>query len=427
MRILLATDHYPPHIGGAQIQSRTLAQELHRRGHDVALAAVWQNGKPAVEDDDGVPVHWLRQLRTFPGLARERRQHHQPPFPDPVTILQLRRLIRRFRPDIVHSYGWISYSCAAALLGSDVPLIITSRDYAYGCAKRTLMFDGTECTGPALTKCLGCAGRNYGRARGWTAAVGVLGSRPLLRAKTAAIHSISTYMQEMVRRDFFDDRRTDYANSVIHDVVGNAPAVDAHGATETDLARLRELPSEPFMLFVGALRRVKGIEQLVAAHQLLEQPPPLVLIGTVEPDTPSHFPPGVRVLTDFPHNAVMEAWSRCLFGVLPSLWAEPFGTVVCEAMSRGKPVIATKPGGHTDMVIHGETGLLVNRGDIDDLAAAMQLLITDAELRERLGLAASVRAKEFTTDVSLPRIERMYKATLSRRGHGEFDTETGSV
>jgi glycosyltransferase involved in cell wall biosynthesis len=113
--------------------------------------------------------------------------------------------------------------------------------------------------------------------------------------------------------------------------------------------------------------------------------------------------------------------------VLPSLWAEPFGTVVCEAMSRGKPVIATKPGGHTDMVIHGETGLLVNRGDIDDLAAAMQLLITDAELRERLGLAASVRAKEFTTDVSLPRIERMYKATLSRRGHGEFDTETGSV
>jgi glycosyltransferase involved in cell wall biosynthesis len=344
-----------------------------------------------------------------------------------VTILQLRRLIRRFRPDIVHSYGWISYSCAAALLGSNVPLIITSRDYAYGCANRTLMFDGTECTGPELTKCLGCAGRHYGRAKGWTAAVGVLGSRPLLRAKTAAIHSISTYMQEMVRRDFFDDRRTDHANSVIHDVVGNAPAVDAHRATATDLARLRELPSEPFMLFVGALRRVKGIEQLVAAYQSLEQPPPLVLIGTVEPDTPSDFPPGVRVLTDFPHNAVMEAWSRCLFGVLPSLWAEPFGTVVCEAMSRGKPVIATKPGGHTDMVIHGETGLLVNRGDIDGLAAAMRLLITDAELRERLGLAASVKAKEFTIDVSLPRIERMYKATLSRSGRGAFDTEAESV
>ena len=419
MRILLATDHYPPHIGGAQIQSRTLAIELHRRGHDVAVATPWQNGRPQNETDEGVPVHRLRQLRTLPGLARERRQHHQPPFPDPVTTFQLRRLIRSFKPDVVHAYGWISYSCAAALVGKDVPLAITSRDYAYGCPKRTLMYkDGTECTGPALLKCIDCAGRHYGPAKGWTAAVGVLASRPLLRHKTSAIHSISTYVQAIVRRDFLDDQAGHNGDSdrVIHDVVGNAPAgLDEPHRRDGLARRLSELPDEPFMLFVGALRRIKGIKELFDAYRLLDAPPPLVLIGTIEPDTPTDFPDGVQVVTDFPHAAVMEAWDRSLFGVFPSNFPEPFGTVVCEAMTRGRAVIATQPGGHTDMVVDGETGVIVDRGDVQGLARAMQFLLDRPEERERLGAAAAVRAKRFTVDVSLPRIERLYEGMLARK------------
>jgi len=420
VRILVATDHFPPHIGGAQIQSRTLALELHRRGHDVQVATVWQNGTKPDEHDEGVRVNRLRQLRTLPGLARKRAQHHQPPFPDPVTTFQLRRLLRDFKPDIVHSYGWISYSCAAALYGLDTPLIITSRDYAYGCPKRTLMYkDGTQCSGPALLKCMDCAGEHYGLVKGWTAAIGTLGSRPLLRRKTSAIHSISSYVQAMVRRDFLDDRTTISGggkNSVIHDVVGNAPSnVGASSEPSSVELRLRELPEEPFMLFVGALRRVKGVEELLAAYQLLDTPPPLVLIGTMEPDTPKSFPPGVRVLTNFPHAAVMEAWGRCLFGVLPSLWAEPFGTVVCEAMSRGRPVIATYPGGHTDMVVDGETGLLVQRGDVEGLASAMRFLLENVDERERLAAAAAVRAEQFTVGVALPRIEHLYAETVARK------------
>lgn len=418
MRILIATDHYPPHIGGAQIQSRVLAQGLKGLGHEVVVATVWQNGTPAVEDDNGIPVHRLRQLRTIPGLARQRRQHHQPPLPDPVTALGLHRMIQRFKPDIVHSYGWISYSCAAALLGRNIPLLITARDYAYSCANRTLMRDGQDCSGPALAKCLGCAGRHYGRPKGWVAALGVLGTRPLLRHKTAAIHSISTYVQTIIRRDFLDDLRTASDKYVVHDVIGNVPQeADGRSGDEPTRPYLEQLPDEPFMLFVGALRRVKGVEQLLAAYELLDDPPALVLIGTLEPDSPTRFPPGVRVLRDFPHAAVMAAWERCLFGVLPSLWPEPFGTVVCEAMSRGKPVIATMPGGQTDMVVDSETGLLVPRGDVRALADAMRLLISDAEMRDRLGKAALVRADRFTAPVSLPRIERLYQEALvtSRR------------
>ena len=60
----------------------------------------------------------------------------------------------------------------------------------------------------------------------------------------------------------------------------------------------------------------------------LGQPPPLVLMGTFERDSPPDFPPEAIVLTDVPHQVVMAAWERAMFGVMPSLWPEPFGATV---------------------------------------------------------------------------------------------------
>jgi glycosyltransferase involved in cell wall biosynthesis len=166
------------------------------------------------------------------------------------------------------------------------------------------------------------------------------------------------------------------------------------------------------MLFIGALRRVKGVNELLAAYALLDAAPPLVLIGTIEPDTPASFPPGVVVLEDVPHDAVLAACERCLFGVMPSVLPEPFGTVVCEVMSRGKPVIGTTPGGHTDMIVDGETGFLVPRRDVGALAEAMRSLASDPELRERLGAAARERARRFVPEVTLPQVERLYEEVV---------------
>ena len=99
MRLLLVTEPYPPFIGGAHIQTQLLAEQLGERGHIVSVATVWQRG---IRDDarNGIEVHRLRQLRTaVPALVARSVQQHQPPFPDPITTLQLRRLIRAFRPD----------------------------------------------------------------------------------------------------------------------------------------------------------------------------------------------------------------------------------------------------------------------------------------------------------------------------------------
>jgi glycosyltransferase involved in cell wall biosynthesis len=110
----------------------------------------------------------------------------------------------------------------------------------------------------------------------------------------------------------------------------------------------------------------------------------------------------------------MAAWERCLFGVIPSLWPEPLGSVVYEGMSRGKAVIGTTPGGHTDMIASGETGLLVPAGDVPALTQAMRDLIDQPALRESFGRAAQARARLFTASVVVPQFERVYQGLIER-------------
>jgi glycosyltransferase involved in cell wall biosynthesis len=424
MRLLLVSDHYPPFIGGAHRQTQLLAHELQQRGHEVRVVTVWHGGLPAQENDDGIIVYRLRQLRTWlKGNSVDRRQRHQPPFPDPVTVWGLRRIINEYRPDLVHSYGWFTYSAAAALLGKDTPLLISARDYGYSCASRTLLYHNQICSGPAPLKCIECATRLYGPEKGPVAALGVNLSRGLLKHKLTAMHSISSYVQTIMRRDFLDDRQVTRRRPMEHAVIPSfqetAPPNGRPAPAALD-AYLLQLPTEPFILFVGALRVVKGIVPLLEAYTQLDSPPPLVLIGTIEVDTPREFPPGVSVLQNFPHAAVMAAWERCLFGVLPSVWAEPLGSVVYEGMSAGKAVIGTTPGGHTDMIVDGQTGLLVPPGDVPGLAEAMRRLISDAPLREAFGCAAKQRSPQFSAAVVVPQFERLYdRVALDHAANGD--------
>jgi len=199
---------------------------------------------------------------------------------------------------------------------------------------------------------------------------------------------------------------------LVEDVVA-AFAEPVAGEERPDQQVLEGLPAQPYILFVGALRLVKGLEVLLEAYGQLRDAPPLVLIGTRAPDTPVLDAPRVHVVYGAGNSTVMAAWDRALFGVAPSIWAEPLGIVVHEAMSRGRPVIGTAPSGHTDMIIPGRTGLLTPAGDRQALARAMQQLLDDAGLRERMGAAAQQHARNFDADVLVPRFEAVYRRAIA--------------
>jgi len=417
MRLLLATDHFPPFIGGAHRQARLLAIGMAERGHRVEVVTPWHPGVPSLEEENGVVVHRLRELRTMiPALVRRKGQRHQPPYPDPVTIAGIRRVIRDLQPDLVHAYGWMAFSVAIALGRNRMPLLVSARDYGYFCAARTLLRDGAPCAGPAPVKCTRCASGYYGVPKGPVAVAGVGASKRLLVRRLTGLHSVSTYVDEVTRRFIFDsveDERTRLDVGVTIPSFQEPPEARAgRPADPRTEDYLKRLPDEPFILFVGAFRKVKGLETLFEAYSRLASPPPLVLMGTYERDSPELFPSEAIILTDVPHDAVMAAWERALFGVMPSLWPEPLGATVAEAMSRGKPVIGTELGGHVDM-IQGGTGVLVPQGDAGALAAAMEDLIRDPKRRAELGRAASRRAEDFAGATVLPRFEQAYRDVIA--------------
>ena len=406
MRALIVSDYYRPLIGGSIRSVELLARHLTRRGHAIEIATSWQPGAPPFETIDGIPVHRVRDLASRMRWASEDPyKHNPPPFPDPEGAWRLRRLVRRLDPDLVHSYGWISHSLALGLLGTGTPLLLSARDYGNFCAVGTLVRDEALCSGPAPAKCLACAGRRYGRAKGAAATAGVYAAKPLLRRRTTALHAVSRFVAGTTERFL---RVPGVAPVVIpnfHEEPGEPP----------DPALLARLPERPFVLYVGGFRRIKGLAELFEAYASLAEPPPLVLAGTMTSDSPRSFPAGTTVLTDVPYATVMAIWERALFGVLPSKAPEALGNVVHEAMSRGRAMIGTRPGGQEDMIEDGETGLLVPGGDAAALAGAMRRLIEDRGLRERIERRALLRARDFTPEAVMPRIEALYRETIARR------------
>ncbi len=408
LRILMVSDEWRPYIGGAGHCMELFARELAGRGHELAVGTAWHAEAPAFEQRDGVAIHRVRDLPSRARWISENpTRHTPPPFLDPEAIRNLRRLVDEFEPDLIPAYGWLVHSLAAALIGKNVPMIVWGHEYGNVCAMRSLYrLEREICSGPAPLKCLHCSIQGRGLAKGAVAAASVLGAKPLLRRKTSALHSVSRYVATVLERDLDPPG----APSVV------IPNFHEEGeAAAPDQAILDLLPERPFILFVGALRRVKGVDELLEAYAHLKDPPPLVMVGIRTPDTPQEFPAGVTVLNDVPHPTVMAMWERALFGVFPSKWPEPLATVVHEAMSQGRPAIGTTPGGHEDMIDDGESGFVVPAGDAAALSRAMATLLDDEELRERMGREARVRAGRFVKEKVVPELERFYIETVERQ------------
>jgi glycosyltransferase involved in cell wall biosynthesis len=101
--------------------------------------------------------------------------------------------------------------------------------------------------------------------------------------------------------------------------------------------------------------------------------------------------------------------------VLPSLF-EGTPLALLEAMAAGKPVIASAIPGTDEIVVDGESGLLVRPGDSADLAATLERIVADPELRARLGAAAQRRAEaEFSAASSTERVMAVYDKLLRER------------
>jgi glycosyltransferase involved in cell wall biosynthesis len=169
-------------------------------------------------------------------------------------------------------------------------------------------------------------------------------------------------------------------------------------------ADVREPDDPPHVLYAGRLSAEKGVRELVAATRGL----PLVVAG----DGPLRDEvPGALGMV--PHDELLRLYEEAAVVACPSR-REGFGVACLEAMAAGRPVVASSVGGLRDLVVDGETGLLVPPGDVAALRAAIEQLLGDAGLRERLGRAARERVlAEFTWKRYAEHIQRAYDEARS--------------
>ena len=188
---------------------------------------------------------------------------------------------------------------------------------------------------------------------------------------------------------------------------------------ETVLERYGIDAAQPFVLFVGRITRQKGILHLVNALKYLPKDTQVVLCAGA-PDTPeigtemknlvsaAHDAGAERVLwlqETVPREDIIRLYSHAALFVCPSVY-EPFGIINLEAMACETPVVASAVGGIPEIVVPGETGVLVPfeagedfeprdpDGFARDLAAAMTELLGDPATLERMGKASRKRVEE---------------------------------
>jgi glycosyltransferase involved in cell wall biosynthesis len=378
VRICFLCNEYPPGPhGGIGTLTQLLGRALVRSGHAVRVVGAYRAGYPARPDeiDEGVRVWRLREGASRPGKAHSRWR----------LFRTVRRWSRDGEIDVVEVPDWEGW--AAGWPPLPVPVVArlngTAGFFAAEMGERA----------PRITSALERA--SLRRADFWCAA--------------------SRYVAE----------RT---GSLFDLPVAEAPIL--HNAVE-----LRPLPPEDGRLpgrvvYSGRLTPKKGVEPLVRAWPGVLARVPEAELHLFGRDAPIGRNRSMRALletmvADLPdsrvvfhghvnRDALATALDSASVAVFPS-FAEAFAFAPMEAMGAACATISSRRGSGPELVVDGRDGLLVDPADPGQIAAAIVRLLTDVDLRRRLGIAGRRRIEE---SFSLPHLvrgsETFYRDAIER-------------
>jgi alpha-maltose-1-phosphate synthase len=382
MRIAIFTNEYPPNVyGGAGVHVAYLSRELAALGDGGQHVEVFSFGEQNEERGN------LR-VQGIPAGASLAAQ-------DPRHARLLDALVRNLAmvgavhtPDIVHCHTWYSHlaGCLARPLTS-ARLVITTHSL--------------EPHRPWKAEQLGTAyeATTWIERTAYQNADGVIAVSRAMKEDVQTLYGVAPERVRVIH------------NGIDPDEYHPRPAPDT-------LRRLGVDPELPMVLFVGRITRQKGILHLVRAIRHLD-PGMQVVLCAGAPDTPE-IAAEMTILVEearresasaiiwipemLPKPEVISLYTHAAVFVCPSVY-EPFGIINLEAMACETPVVASAVGGIPEIVVPGETGLLVSfeaegGGSAEPrdaeafsraLADAINELMGNAERRAALGKASRER------------------------------------
>lgn len=367
MNILMLTDSFLPHAGGSREYYYNLYRHLAEFDDTRVTVATkkvsgWEEFDRRVSSDSFRIVRWLRPLSTW--RVRELPKGLGP-------FLHAAWHVHKQNPTIVHAGDLYPQAVSALILkkmtglpyvaychGEDIAL--TDR-YKYQPLVRDKIYLGAD-----------AVVANAEFSRKGLLRIGVPESRI---TKINPGVDLERFSPRPVREELLDKWNLRGKKVVL--TVARLVSRKGHDLVLRAMARLtRELPDAVYLI-VG-----RGPEQEKLQNLAVE-------LGITD---------SVRFAGHVPQELLPDCYNLCdVFAMLNREEAngdlEGFGMVFIEASAMGKPVIGGRSGGTADAIVEGKTGFRVDAGQMDELTATLRMLLTDAELRRRLGDAGRNRVQ----------------------------------
>lgn len=340
LRVAMIIQGYHPLVGGAERQLAAVAPLLQARGVDVHILTRRYPGLAAFEKIGGVPVHRL-------------------PIPGPKAVasavftLAALPLLWRLRPHVIHAYSLFSPATTA---------VTAKRLFGAPVVVKVLR-------GGALGDVIRLQQKSSGEGR-----------MALFRKQVNAFIVISQEIDaELAAAGVPPERRVFLPNGV--DTGHFAPANKQAARSKLGL------PGAPIVVFTGRLAAEKRVDQLIALWPVVRAAhaeATLLIIGTGEQELVLKRAAGEGVQFVGQVDDVAPYLKAADLFVLPSS-TEGLSNALLEAMATGLPVVATSVGGTTDLITHGENGLLVPPDSPPALQEALLTLLADEARRSDMG------------------------------------------
>jgi glycosyltransferase involved in cell wall biosynthesis len=416
LRVLVATDAFPPICGGSGWSTWELVRGLTGLGHHVEVVKTEIGRGPGVFEDryQGVRVTTLRGQAPDVPLVRNVIKNERLWTRTSEYLLEER--LRKAPYDIVHAqHVMTTVPAIRAARTNGTPVVATVRDYWPVCYWSNLIYDPQAphlcpaCTVKMMTQCV--------LPRAGAASIAAWPVIPYMRAnlrtkrRTLAKANAIIAVSSAIARDL-TARAPELAATPMFTIPN---PVDMTALDEAHLRASRPM-SQPYVLYAGKLAVNKGVQFLLPAVASAKLALPLVVVGdgpmrgALEAEAKARRI-DLRVLGWLDRDQVW-AWMRhARMLAFPSYGPESLSRVLLEAAALGVPIAAMDTGGTRDIIQPDVTGLLSR--DVEGLARDLARLDHDERLRAAVSGAARADVHTRFSAVSVvQRVEQVYRGLL---------------
>jgi glycosyltransferase involved in cell wall biosynthesis len=366
--------YYPDNIGGAESVVQSLAEGMKARGIDVAILTT--TDKPGLHQNEvnGIRI-WRAGLRNIYWYRNNRRAGpimrklwHLVDIYNPLMSSMIKEVVSYEKPTVasVHNLPGFSLSTWSVLKDAHIPIVQVLHDHYLLCPASTMFKNQVNC----VTQCFSCKLMRL--------------PHKAMSHNIAAVVGVSSYI---INRHL----KAGYFRNVLElTVIHNTRTPQELGLKESPESE-RENHRPLRFGFIGMLIPTKGVELLLQTYKRSAFIDSQLFIAGVGDDKYverlKRLGEGCSV-TFMGHVKPVDFYQLVDVLIVPSLWNEPLGAVIMEAMIFGKPVIGSDTGGIAEMVVDYENGLLFNPDEPDGLLRAMERLYVDNNLRKKLSRGA---------------------------------------